>query len=89
MRRCDRGGLSLACASVSHALNGSFAGLPTQAARQRYSECAADGGNGRFAYAYGSLLKTDTLCNPCTGGVAPTSVCQNGVMDYMMHPVSR
>jgi hypothetical protein len=60
--------------------------LPTQTTRQRHFECAADGGNGRFTYAYGSLLKTETLCNLCTGGVAPTSVCQNGVMDYMMYP---
>ena len=33
------------------------------------------------------LLKTDTLTNLCTGGVAPASVCQNGVMDYVLHPV--
>jgi len=41
----------------------------------------------QITYAYGSLLKTDTLYNLCTGGVAPSSVCQNGVMDYVMHPV--
>jgi hypothetical protein len=33
------------------------------------------------------LLKTDTLYNLCTGGVAPTAVCQNGVMDDVLHPV--
>lgn len=41
----------------------------------------------QITYAYGSLLKTDTLYNLCTGGLAPTSVCQNGVMDYVLHPV--
>ncbi|MBR0823443.1 TonB-dependent receptor [Bradyrhizobium liaoningense] len=41
----------------------------------------------QITYAYGSLLKTDTLFNLCTGGVAPTAVCQNGVMDYVLHPV--
>jgi len=41
----------------------------------------------QITYAYGSLLKTDTLYNLCTGGVAPTVVCQNGVMDYVLHPV--
>lgn len=40
----------------------------------------------QITYAYGSLLKTDTLYNLCTGGVAP-AVCQNGVMDYVLHPV--
>lgn len=41
----------------------------------------------QITYAYGSLLKTDTLYNLCTGGVAPTAVCQNGVMDYVLHPI--
>ena len=41
----------------------------------------------QITYAYGSLLRTDTLYNLCTGGVAPTAVCQNGVMDYVLHPV--
>ena len=41
----------------------------------------------QITYAYGSLLKTDTLTNLCTGGVAPVVVCQNGVMDYVLHPV--
>lgn len=41
----------------------------------------------QITYAYGSLLKTDTLYNLCTTGTAPTSVCQNGVMDYVLHPV--
>ncbi len=45
-------------------------------------------------YAYGSLLRTDSLfalCFPKGGGgpVAPanTAVCQNGVMDYALHPI--
>jgi outer membrane receptor protein involved in Fe transport len=41
----------------------------------------------QITYAYGSLLKTDTLYNLCTGGVAPAAVCRNGVMDYVLHPV--
>lgn len=41
----------------------------------------------QITYAYGSLLKTDTLTNLCTSGTAPTAVCQNGVMDYVLHPV--
>lgn len=41
----------------------------------------------QITYAYGSLLKTDTLYNLCTTGTAPTAVCQNGVMDYVLHPV--
>jgi outer membrane receptor protein involved in Fe transport len=42
-------------------------------------------------YAYGSLLKTDSLfamCFPASGApTAPAAVCQNGVMDYVLHPV--
>lgn len=41
----------------------------------------------QITYAYGSLLRTDTLSNLCTGGVAPAAVCQNGVMDYVLHPI--
>ncbi|MET4293099.1 outer membrane receptor protein involved in Fe transport [Bradyrhizobium sp. LB8.2] len=41
----------------------------------------------QITYAHGSLLKADTLYNLCTGGVAPAAVCQNGVMDYVLHPV--
>jgi len=42
-------------------------------------------------YAYGSLLKTDSLfamCFPAHGApIAPVAVCQNGVMDYALHPI--
>jgi opacity protein-like surface antigen len=42
-------------------------------------------------YAYGSLLTTDALfalCNPARGPSAiPAAVCQNGVMDYVYHPI--
>jgi len=42
-------------------------------------------------YAYGSLLKTDSLfamCFPKIGPpTAPAAVCQNGVMDYVLHPI--
>ena len=41
-------------------------------------------------YAYGSLLKTDSLfalCFPAVKPPATTAVCQNGVMDYVLHPV--
>ncbi|SPP96305.1 MULTISPECIES: TonB-dependent receptor [Bradyrhizobium] len=40
----------------------------------------------QITYAYGSLLKTDTLYNLCTSGAAPAAVCRNGVMDYVLHP---
>jgi outer membrane receptor protein involved in Fe transport len=42
-------------------------------------------------YAYGSLLRTDSLfamCFPAHGPpTAPAAVCQNGVMDYVLHPI--
>ncbi len=41
-------------------------------------------------YAYGSLLTTDSLfalCFPVVKPPATTAVCQNGVMDYVLHPV--
>ena len=43
----------------------------------------------QITYAYGSLIKTDSLYNLCFGPVqtAPSAVCQNGVMDYVLHPV--
>lgn len=45
----------------------------------------------QITYAYGSLIKTDQLfaaCFPASGPpTAPAAVCQNGVMDYVLHPV--
>ena len=42
----------------------------------------------QITYAYGSLLKTDSLYNLCfPAQIAPAAVCQNGVMDYVLHPV--
>jgi outer membrane receptor protein involved in Fe transport len=42
-------------------------------------------------YAYGSLLRTDslfTLCNVTKPPpLTPAAVCQNGVMDYVLHPI--
>jgi outer membrane receptor protein involved in Fe transport len=42
-------------------------------------------------YAYGSLLKSDSLfamCFPGSGSpTAPAAVCQNGVMDRVLHPI--
>jgi opacity protein-like surface antigen len=42
-------------------------------------------------YAYGALLTTDSLfamCFPAHGApTAPVAVCQNGVMDYSVHPM--
>jgi TonB dependent receptor len=42
-------------------------------------------------YAYGSFLKTDSLfamCFPKVGPpTVPAAVCQNGVMDYALHPI--
>ena len=45
----------------------------------------------QISYAYGSLLKSDNLFALCypAGGVSnvPGAVCQNGVMDRVLHPV--
>ncbi len=45
----------------------------------------------QITYAYGSLLKTDSLygaCFPSAGApTAPAAVCQTGVMDRILHPV--
>ena len=45
----------------------------------------------QISYAYGSLIKTDdlfALCFPKSGPpTAPAAVCQNGVMDRVLHPV--
>jgi hypothetical protein len=41
----------------------------------------------QISYGYGSLLKTDTLYNLCqSGSPPPAAVCQNGVMDAVVHP---
>jgi hypothetical protein len=45
----------------------------------------------QITYAYGSLIKTDSLfamCFPASGPpTAPAAVCQNGVMDSVLHPM--
>ena len=45
----------------------------------------------QITYAYGSLLKSDSLfatCFPASGApTAPAAVCQNGVMDRVLHLV--
>jgi hypothetical protein len=42
----------------------------------------------QITYAYGSLLKTDSLYNLCFPvQMVRAEVCQNGVMDYVLHPV--
>jgi len=42
----------------------------------------------QITYAYGSLIRTDSLYNLCFPvPTAPAAVCQNGVMDYVLHPV--
>jgi outer membrane receptor protein involved in Fe transport len=46
----------------------------------------------QITYAYGSLIKTDSLyamCfTPAPGTpIPPAAVCQNGVMDYVLHPI--
>ncbi|HUC50097.1 MAG TPA: TonB-dependent receptor [Xanthobacteraceae bacterium] len=39
-------------------------------------------------YAYGSLIKTDSLFTMCNSpSPPPKAVCQNGVMDYALHPI--
>jgi len=51
-----------------------------------------DSRSDQITYAYGSLLKTDSLfaaCFPAGGGAptAPAAVCQTGIMDRILHPV--
>ena len=42
----------------------------------------------QITYAYGSVIKSDSLYNLCFPvQVAPTAVCQNGVMDFVLHPI--
>ena len=45
----------------------------------------------QISYAYGSLLKSDklfALCFPASGvSNVPAAVCENGVMDRVLHPV--
>jgi outer membrane receptor protein involved in Fe transport len=42
----------------------------------------------QITYAYGSLIKTDDLFNRCLSATPPqAAVCQNGVMDRVLHPV--
>ena len=45
----------------------------------------------QITYAYGSLIKTDSLfamCFPAAGApTVPAAVCQNGVMDTVLHPM--
>ena len=42
----------------------------------------------QITYAYGSLLKSDSLYSLCYPiQVAPAAVCRNGVMDYVLHPI--
>ena len=43
----------------------------------------------QITYAYGSLIKTDSLYNLCfgSGPPPPAAVCQTGVMDFVLHPI--
>ena len=42
----------------------------------------------QITYAYGSLIKTDSLYDSASRvPTAPAAVCQNGVMDYVLHPI--
>ena len=42
----------------------------------------------QITYAYGSLLRTDSLYNLCFPvQKAPAAVCSNGVMDDVLHPI--
>src|SRR5581483_74011 len=42
----------------------------------------------QITYAYGSLMKSDNLYNLCYPvQIAPAAVCQNGVMDSVLHPI--
>ena len=42
----------------------------------------------QISYAYGSLIKSDNLFAACLSGAPPpAAVCQNGVMDRILHPI--
>jgi predicted AlkP superfamily pyrophosphatase or phosphodiesterase len=42
----------------------------------------------QISYAYGSLIRTDSLYNLCFPvQAAPAAVCQNGLMDTVLHPI--
>jgi hypothetical protein len=42
----------------------------------------------QITYAYGSLIKSDSLYNLCFPvQVAPAAVCRNGVTDFVLHPI--
>ena len=47
----------------------------------------------QITYAYGSIIKSDSLYSACYGSTAPTpgtglyAACQNGVMDTVFHPM--
>ena len=46
-----------------------------------------DSKTNQISYAYGSLLKTDSLYNLCQSvSPPPAAVCQTGVMDAVVHP---
>ena len=42
-------------------------------------------GTNQISYAYGSLINLYNLRYPAR--IAPASVCRNGVMDYVIHPI--
>jgi outer membrane receptor protein involved in Fe transport len=42
----------------------------------------------QISYAYGSLIKTNNLFALCNSATPPpAAVCQNGVMDRILHPI--
>jgi TonB-dependent receptor-like protein len=42
----------------------------------------------QISYAYGSLIKTDSLNGLCSSAAPPpAAVCRNGVMDRILHPI--
>ena len=45
-----------------------------------------DAKTNQITYAYGSLIKSDNLFAACLAGTPPAAVCQNGVMDRILHP---
>lgn len=47
-----------------------------------------DSKSDQITYAYGSLLRSDALFAQCrSGNPPPAAVCENGVMDRVLHPV--
>ena len=83
----DRG-RRLPVAAVEHLQRPSAIASTTAGASSSTRSICLNSTTDNATYAYGSLLKTD-ICSRCANPHAPppAAVCQNGVMDYVCHPI--